>query len=364
MKNSNIEKKIILSVIIPVYNTEHYLNRCLDSVINQSIHNIEIICINDGSTDNSLAILKKYQALDSRIRIFDKKNEGLSIARNIGIANSNGIYVTFVDSDDFIELNTYELALNRFTSDDIDAVYFSTNLVIEDQHYKEDQEKYYNHKYQGIVTLTPEVLQTMDVCAWNKIYKLELINKYYIRFPEGLLYEDNPFFWSYMLLSNKVYFMNEKFYNYTIRTNSIMGLTSKRKIKILGKNNNGLDKLLCFEYLLDFIFKWHLLPKVEPILSYLFEKNLWDVLYYVQKKNRKILLQKATQLVVKFKLDCIYPRDNFIISLSKKKYHNIKNMNALFLFAWQRLLGVWKNDLYYIICFLGIKVKIRIKRKK
>lgn len=354
----------ILSVIIPVYNTANYLKKCLNSIIKQSIDNIEIICINDGSTDNSLSILEEYQLIDSRIKIFTKKNEGLSVARNIGISNAKGKYITFVDSDDFLEINTYELALKRFISNDVDAVYFSTNLIFEHNFYNANHGEYYEHKYHGVIDLTPNVIKSMDVCAWNKIYKREIINKYKIRFPEGLLYEDNPFFWSYMLVSRKVYFMDEKLYNYTIRQNSIMGLTSQRKIKNLGKYDNGLDKLLCFEYLLQFIFTWHLLPKIKPVLCDLLKKNLWDGLYYAQKKNRKKLLQKATEIVNKFNLFNIYSSDEFITQLSEGKYHKIRNLNILFLDLWQRILGIWVTENYYIVCFLGIKVKFKSKMKK
>lgn len=354
----------ILTVIIPVYNTANYLKRCLDSVINQTINDIEIICINDGSTDDSLSILEKYQEIDHRIKIISKQNEGLSVARNVGISNASGKFITFVDSDDYIEINTYELALQHFNSDDIDAVYFSTNLVFESQCTDANQEKYYIHKYHGIISLTPEILKNMDVCAWNKIYKQELIKEYKISFPNGLLYEDNPFFWSYMLVSHKVYFMNEKLYNYTIRDNSIMGLTSKRNIEKLGKCNNGLDKLLCFEYLLKFIFKWNLFSKIEPILCDLFEKNLWDGLYYAKKNGRKKVLSKATDLVNKFQLLDFYPTNPFIISLYKKNYSRIENVNSLFLNLWQRMIGVWKTDKCYIICFLGIKIKVKTKPNK
>lgn len=351
----------ILTVIIPVYNTAKYLKRCLDSVINQSIHNIEIICINDGSIDDSLYILEKYKDIDDRIKIISKENEGLSVARNVGISLASGKYITFVDSDDYIETNSYELALQYFNSYEVDAVYFSTNLVYENHSHDINQEKYYEHKYQGIIDLTPDILNNMDVSAWNKIYKHELIKRYEIKFPVGLLYEDNPFFWSYMLVSNKVYFMNEKLYNYTIRDGSIMRLTSIRNMEKLGKYDNGLDKLFCFEYLLKFIFKWNLFSKIDAVLCDLLEKNLWDGLYYAKKNSRKKVLQKATDLVNKFRLIDIYPTNPFIISLYKKNYSQIKNVNSLFLNLRQRIIGVWKTDKYYIICFLGVKIKVKTK---
>ena len=106
------EKKDLISVVIPVYNTEKYLKECIDSVINQSYNNLEIILVDDGSTDNSLEICNKYADMDKRIKVIHKNNGGLSDARNVGIENANGKYITFVDSDDFIENDMYELLYN------------------------------------------------------------------------------------------------------------------------------------------------------------------------------------------------------------------------------------------------------------
>ena len=97
-------EKVMISVIVPVYNVENYLGKCLDSLINQTYKDIEIICINDGSTDNSLNILREYEQMDSRIIIIDQKNGGLSNARNIGLKEAAGEYIMFVDSDDWIDL--------------------------------------------------------------------------------------------------------------------------------------------------------------------------------------------------------------------------------------------------------------------
>ena len=97
-----------VSVIVPVYNTEKYLPQCLDSIINQTFTDFECICINDGSTDNSLSILEEYAKKDSRIRIISQKNAGLSNVKNVGIKNATGIYITFIDSDDFVSLDYIE----------------------------------------------------------------------------------------------------------------------------------------------------------------------------------------------------------------------------------------------------------------
>ena len=103
-----MSQKIKVSIIVPVYNVEKYLKRCLDSITNQTLKELEIICINDGSTDNSLKILKQYAHKDKRISIINKQNEGLSVARNTGMEAASGEYIGFVDSDDWIDLDFYK----------------------------------------------------------------------------------------------------------------------------------------------------------------------------------------------------------------------------------------------------------------
>lgn len=347
-----------LSIIIPVYNTEKYLVKCLDSVINQTFKDIEIICINDGSTDNSFDILKKYQVIDSRVKILDKKNGGLSSARNVGIKHAKGKYITFVDSDDFIELNTYESLLSLFNNPKVDLVYFSTQLVIEDSRCRTQDERYFEHKYTGFVELSNEIIKKMDVCAWNKIYKLSIIKKYEIRFPNGLWYEDNPFFWSYALVCDCAFFVDDKFYNYLIRTGSIMNQHNQRD-KVYQKISHELDSLLCFEYLLHSLFRWSLFEKFKPVLTNLFLEKIYESLHRLPKKARILALHKSTEIVNKFNLCSHCPNDYVLISLSHKKYHYISGINQFFLTKKQRLLGIWDADKYYIFCLLGIKIKIK-----
>lgn len=361
LKTSNMNILPILSIIVPVYNTEKYLTKCLDSIINQTIKKIEIICVNDGSTDGSLDILEKYQKIDKRIRIINKINGGLSSARNMGIEYATGEYIAFVDSDDSIELNTYETSLLHFNSPEVDLVYFSTRLVIEGNVNRVQDEQYFEHKYSGLVNLSHDVMTKMDVCAWNKIYKLSIIKKYKIRFPDGLWYEDNPFFWSYTLVCNYAFFINDKFYYYLIRSGSIM---SKEKNKSNRKTLHGLDPLLCFEHLLGFVFKWELLEKFKPVLIDLFQQKMYESLKSLSKKERMLALNKSTEIVNIFDLNFHFPDNSFIISLSNKKYHNICKVNLLFLTRRQRLLGIWNADRYYIICFLGIKLKIKKKQSE
>ena len=120
-----------ISVIIPVYNIEKYLVKCLDSVINQTFTDIEIICINDGSTDNSLSILEEYAQKDKRIKIINKENGGLSSAWNAGLNEVSAEYLTFVDGDDWIDTNTFKLAYEAMLNNNVDYVCWSANPIFE-----------------------------------------------------------------------------------------------------------------------------------------------------------------------------------------------------------------------------------------
>ena len=122
----------LISIIIPIYNNEEFIPRCLDSVINQTYKQIEIVIINDGSTDESLNIINKYKKIDTRIKVIDKKNEGVSVARNIGIDNSTGEYITFVDADDWLELDAIEKLYKEINEKKVDIVrgnYYINNSI-------------------------------------------------------------------------------------------------------------------------------------------------------------------------------------------------------------------------------------------
>ena len=119
----------LLSVIVPIYNAENNLEKCLDSIIDQTYKNLELILINDGSTDGSLKICNKYKKNDNRIRLFSKENNGVSSARNLGISMAKGHYITFVDADDYLDLNAYEIALSNFGNNE--AVFFSYKEIFE-----------------------------------------------------------------------------------------------------------------------------------------------------------------------------------------------------------------------------------------
>ncbi len=183
----------LVSVIIPVYNVEQYLRQCLDSVVNQTLRNIEIICVNDGSTDGSLEILKEYAKDDSRIIVIDKENEGVSATRNKGIETARGEYIGFVDSDDWIDLNYYEVLYNAAKIQDADLAKTTVNFNKYNNNFSPDRRRNapviqaYSHN---------KLLYINDGLGvvWNSIYKLSYIKKYNLVFDNTLHAMEDVFF--------------------------------------------------------------------------------------------------------------------------------------------------------------------------
>ena len=209
-----------ISIIIPVYNTEQYLERCIKSIVNQTYKNIEIILVNDGSFDNSPFICKEWANKDTRIKIINKENGGLASARNAGLNMCSGDYIAFVDSDDYVENNYIEMMLNEALLNNADVV--ETSLIIE-----EDNKKKFYEIRNGTVnkdTLVTHLLQNdykVFSNVYNKIYKKEILHS--IRFDEELLYgEDTLFTFLVIVNSNKYVQLNKALYHYVKRNNSLI----------------------------------------------------------------------------------------------------------------------------------------------
>ena len=213
----------MLSVIIPVYNVENYLNECLDSVTSQTLEDMEIICIDDGSTDNSPHILKEYSKKDKRIKIITKENGGQATARNLGIKEAQGEYIAFVDSDDFIEPTMFEKLYTKAKDNNLDiamckiATFDNQTEEIKDNVwyymlgvFRDFDKDIFNHKD------TREFTCHIAVTPYNKIYKTTLLKENNILFPEGLIFEDEKFFYDTYLRAKRVSIVDEFLYYYRI----------------------------------------------------------------------------------------------------------------------------------------------------
>ena len=185
-----------VSIIVPIYNVEKYLPKCLDSLVNQTLDDIEIILVNDGSTDNSGIIAKQYyENHKNKIKYLEKENGGLSDARNFGIPYATGEYIAFLDSDDYIEIDSYKQMHEKAKEEDAD--YIECDFIWEYPNKQIiDKRLSYNNKQ--------EMLTNVRVVAWNKLIKREIIIKNNLKFPKGLRYEDIEFTYKLIPLLNKV----------------------------------------------------------------------------------------------------------------------------------------------------------------
>lgn len=215
-----MKNNIKVSIIVPVYNTAKYLPKCLDSVKNQTLKDIEIICINDGSTDNSLDVLNKYSQEDSRFVILMQENQGQSVARNTGIKLAKGEYIGFVDSDDYIELTMFEKLYENANQNKADISMCCISTFDENNTYPNDPymtldlfPKEFEHKTFDFNS-TSNFLFRICVTPWNKIFKKNFLLNNIIFFPEGLFFEDNVFFYESYFKAKKISLLKEKLYNY------------------------------------------------------------------------------------------------------------------------------------------------------
>ena len=217
-----------VSVIVPVYKVEQYISKCLDSLVNQTLEDMEIIVVNDGSPDNSEKIIKDYAKKYKNIKYLKKENGGLSSARNFGLKHAIGEYIGFVDSDDYVDKRMYQMMYEKAIESSADLVVCDLNYVYEDKEEK---------AYSNIKTDTTDIKSIMNniyPAAWNKLYKKELFDNE-VYFKEGVWYEDVEFIYRLLPYVNKIGVVHEHFYKYIQRENSIIRTIDKRLYNYIDK---------------------------------------------------------------------------------------------------------------------------------
>ena len=214
-------KKVKVSVIVPVYNVEKYLDKCLDTLARQTLKEIEIIVVNDESPDNSQELIDKYQEKYSTIKGYKKKNGGLSDARNFGINKATGEYIAFVDGDDYVELDMYEKIYNKAKSGNFDVVVCDLNYVYDDKIVR------VSSKIEKDTTNIKKAYIDIYPCVWNKIYKRNLFEKG-IEFKKGVWFEDVDFLYKIFPYIKTIGVVKEPFNQYVQRQGSIAKTFDKR----------------------------------------------------------------------------------------------------------------------------------------
>lgn len=280
-----INKKV--SIIVPVYNAEKYLSQCIESIINQTYKNLEIILVNDGSKDNSEFICKEYQKKDFRIKLISDINHGVSYARNQGLKDSVGEYVLFVDSDDNINENYVYSLMEKTLEDDYDIVISGykefgkevINVVLSEE--KEDL-------LTGTLRKDYKFLEMFLITPWVKLYKTSIIKKYNIKFPEDFrIGEDQVFNLLYLKYVKKYKFINKPLYNYIRQNNK--SLTSIRNIEAYNCEVKLLKKKKEFFYKNNIDDKEYLLGdwliSLTHIYSFILEDEFNNYKSYKKRVN-------------------------------------------------------------------------------
>jgi len=221
-----------VSIIIPVYNVEKYLEECLESVVNQTLREIEIIAINDGSTDSSLSILEKYELRYNNFKIINQDNKGISAARNAGLRACSGKYIYFLDSDDFIDINAMEYCYKEAEKYNLDILTFDSK-VFHDKDYKGEKS---NESYTRFNKLDEKVMTGEDFyvysnakkayksTVWLNFYNTEYLKENNLYFYDGIVHEDEIYTLSSYLMAKRLKYIPKEFYNRRIRTDSVMTL--------------------------------------------------------------------------------------------------------------------------------------------
>ncbi len=295
--------EVKVSVIVPVYNVRNYLPKCLDSIIGQTLKEIEIICVNDGSTDGSDKVLEEYAKKDSRIRIVNRENGGLSAARNTGMPYATGKYIGFVDSDDYIDHAMYELMYynaEHFNSQMVICANHklddTTGIVFDDDPYytlgyfpKELNNRAFNH-YD-----TKSFFQDFCVMAWNKLYLRSFLEEKHARFPDGYIFEDGPFFTDIYFDMERVTIVRDFLYYYRVnRANSIVVKGDKNFVDIFYVVSKMLANMRKTSYFNE--IKSYFLRKKFKDMRYRFQviQNRYKKYYYDKWREFWLNIDKET----------------------------------------------------------------------
>jgi glycosyltransferase involved in cell wall biosynthesis len=319
----------ILSIIVPVYNVESYLEKCIESILNQTFKDFELILVNDGSTDKSFKIIKKYSRIDNRIRYITKKNGGLSDARNTGIELATGNYITFVDGDDYIEQHAYELMFDSIAKSGAEITTCGRFDIIDGKKHKKfclsNEQSWTSNE--AIRKLLMD--DSIDSSVCDKIFKKDLFKE--VKFPYGKLSEDLFVTVKLIQKANKVHHIGKPLYNYNHRDGSI----TKSEFK-----KNHLDALEAVKKMEDFFLNEKILLKKE-LLHFKVKITLYLMDFLINSHNFSINKDSYQQLKEIIRINIIFILFNkkfsariklFSISISLNLYFTYKKIKKFLKF--------------------------------
>ena len=319
----------LISVIVPIYNVEKYLDKCVDSIINQTYKNLEIILVDDGSPDNCPQMCDDYAKKDSRIRVVHKENGGLSDARNAGMKVATGEYISFIDSDDYISLDFYETLFQTMIDNDSDIVECSVVKFYEDNNFDEYNDDLKVTNYETVDALDGLISENpFKQHVWNKLYKSSVALD--IPYAVGKLNEDE--FWTYQVFgkAKKVTRINKTMYYYFQRNGSIMG------------NGYNIRRLDALEGKMN---RQAYIEKNFPILTTKAKVDLYGSCMFAYQSVLKFMSgndkKKACKIIRDYKNRCKLTTDEInSVTDSSKKYYKLAKFNFYLCCKMKALLNI------------------------
>lgn len=322
-----------ISVIVPVYNTEKYLSKCLDSILNQTLKNIEVIVVNDGSKDNSQTIINQYKNTDVRIISILKDNGGLSDARNVGIKRASGDYIAFVDSDDYIDLEMFEKMIDLAEEHQSEIVL--CDLVKVDENGTEFRDLPQSPQLPSKIVLKEDltIFGEMSCFACNKIFKRSLFDHH--QFRKGIHFEDIELIPKLVLDSTVISKINEPFYKYYERQDSITKSHTEK----------GLDMFLAVNEVTNYFYKSKYNTFATELKRFQIIQGYYSYLAYVAYVKDNFLKRNMLLALSDFLQHC---------NLTKKELKNYKRFNKNYLNSLSL-----KKRIYYRLSFINLQLLLK-----
>lgn len=292
----------LLSIIVPIYNVEQYLDECLQSLLQQTYTNFEVILVNDGSTDQSGSICKKYCLKDSRLKYYEKRNGGLSDARNYGIEKARGKYIAFVDSDDYVDKEMYQILIKNL-------IHYNSQIVccpikIKFANYTKIKKEIQGIKIFDSFGAIKDVLNqggSLDYAAWNKVYMASLFSD--IRFPKGKIYEDMHIMPIIFSKCKQIIQIDKPLYYYRQREKSITSSAFSKK---------NFDIISAYESILTFLYKYDDSLYQIALQEFLIAKFDLIYKYLISDINEyNLMINKIKKSISYFELWKIHDKKNF-----------------------------------------------------
>lgn len=339
-----LKRNIKVSVIVPVYNVEKYIEECIKSILSQSLKEIEIIIVNDGTKDKSMEVIKNLLE-DERIIVINKQNGGLSSARNEGLKIAKGEYIAFVDSDDYIDTKMLEELYKVTENKKYDIVFsnfipFSEKGLNKEEEYKDRLQGLKNNAGFGREVYIPEL-----TVVWNKIYKRNFLKEQNLLFTERIIHEDNNFTLKAFLLSDKVYYLQKGLYFYRNREGSIINSLKIEKqylsYKKIYEDLKNLKIQNKFAQLRLFIntYRYYFQMKDKEENKIIKKDELKIILKSIKEKIKNISLNKTEKKIIKNDLRWMF------------KSNKIRNQVSL------KEVIYWGNNIYTFNIFIKILKK-------